>query len=126
MSEFAIPTTKERPTPSRLLRPTSSSPFTIDRTEPAEHVSRARVDSQPTNLYLRSMRTLPVKSERLAQVEEFARRPGKSTPDLEWERQDYQEAVEGVRQGLEDAKAGRTKPAPQVLEEFARAHEPPC
>jgi predicted transcriptional regulator len=77
------------------------------------------------------MQTLPVKSERLAQLEEFARRRGKSTADalddvladyLEWERQDYQEAVVGGRQGLEDAKAGRSKPASQFLDEFARKH----
>jgi predicted transcriptional regulator len=77
------------------------------------------------------MHTLPVKSERLAQLEEFARRRGKSTADalddvladyLEWERQDYQEAVEAVRQGFEDVKAGRTKPADQFLDEFARKH----
>ena len=43
------------------------------------------------------MQTLPIKSERLAELEEFARRRGKSTADaldfvlaeyLEWERQD--------------------------------------
>ena len=83
------------------------------------------------NLYLRSMETLPVKSERLAQLEDFARRRGKSTADalddvlaeyLEWEREDYQEAVQAIRQGLEDVKAGRTKPAEQFLDEFARKH----
>lgn len=77
------------------------------------------------------METLPVKSERLAQLEEFARRRGKSTADalddvlaeyLEWEREDYQEAVQAIRQGLEDVKAGRTKPAEQFLDEFARKH----
>ena len=77
------------------------------------------------------METLPVKAERLAQLEEFARRRGKSTAEalddvladyLEWERQDYQEAVDGVRQGLEDVKADRTKPAEQFFDEFARKH----
>jgi hypothetical protein len=29
---------------------------------------------------------------------------------LEWERADYREAVEGIRQGYEDVKAGRTRP----------------
>lgn len=62
---------------------------------------------------------VPVKPERLAQLEEFARRRGRSIADalddvlaeyLEWERQGYQEAVEGIRQGCEDVKAGRTKP----------------
>ena len=77
------------------------------------------------------METLPVKPERLAQLEDLARRRGKSTADalddalaeyLEWERQDYQEAVEGVRRGYEDVKAGRTKPAEQFLDEFAAKH----
>jgi predicted transcriptional regulator len=77
------------------------------------------------------METLPVKPERLVQLEEFARRRGKSTADalddvladyLEWERQDYQETLEGIRQGYEDVKAGRTKPAEEFLDEFARKH----
>ena len=76
------------------------------------------------------METLPVKSERLAELEEFARQRGKSTADaldealadyLEWERQDYQESLEGIRQGHEDVKAGRSKPA-DGLDEFARKH----
>ena len=77
------------------------------------------------------MDTLPVKSERLAQLEEFARRRGKSTADaldhvlaeyLEWEREDFQEAVQAIRQGLEDVNTGRTKPAEEFLDEFARKH----
>lgn len=77
------------------------------------------------------MQTLPIKSERLAELEEFARRRGKTPADaldellaeyLEWERQDYQEAVEAVRQGIEDVKADRTKSADQFLDEFARKH----
>jgi predicted transcriptional regulator len=77
------------------------------------------------------MDAVPVKPERLAQLEEFARRRGRSTADalddvladyLEWERQDYQEAVEGIRQGYEDVKAGRTKSADQFLDDFARKH----
>lgn len=75
------------------------------------------------------METLPLKPKRLAQLEEFARRRGKSTADalddaladyLEWERQDYLEAVEGIRKGYEDVKAGRTEPAEAFLDEFAR------
>lgn len=62
------------------------------------------------------METVPVRSERLAELEEYARRRGKTTADalddvlaeyLEWERQDYQEAVEAVREGLEDVNVGR-------------------
>jgi len=77
------------------------------------------------------MQTLPIKSERLAELEEFARRRGKNAGDalddvlaeyLEWERQDYQESLGAVRQGLEDVKAGRTRPANEFLDEFARKH----
>ena len=74
---------------------------------------------------------LPVSAARLAQLEDFARRRGKDTTAaldealaeyLDWERQDYQEAVEGVRRGLEDVKAGRTEPADTFLDAFARKH----
>ena len=84
-------------------------------------------------LYLRGV-TLPIRSERLAELEEFARRRGKTPADalddvlaghLEWERQDYQEAVQAVRRGLEDLKAGRVKPANEFLDEFAREHRLP-
>jgi hypothetical protein len=30
--------------------------------------------------------------------------------------------VEGIRQGLQDVKAGRTTPAEEFLDEFARKH----
>ncbi len=77
------------------------------------------------------METPPLKPERLAQLEEFARRRGKSTADalddaladyFEWERQDYREAVDAVRQGYEDVNAGRSVPADQFLDQFARKH----
>ena len=77
------------------------------------------------------MKALAVKPERLAQLEEFARRRGKSTVDalddaladyFDWEQQDYQEALEGIRQGREDVRAGRTAPAEQFLDAFARKH----
>jgi PHD/YefM family antitoxin component YafN of YafNO toxin-antitoxin module len=35
------------------------------------------------------------------------------------------DAVEGIRQGLEDVKKGRTRPAREVLEMFRCAHEIP-
>ncbi len=84
---------------------------------------------QTSNLNV--VETVPVKPERLAELEEFARRRGKSTADalddaladyLEWERQDYQETVNAVRQGYDDVKAGRTEPAGPFLDEFARKH----
>jgi hypothetical protein len=54
---------------------------------------------------------LRIKPERLGELEY-----------LKWERQDYQEAAEAVRQGVEDVKAGRTKPAGEFLDSFARTH----
>jgi hypothetical protein len=41
---------------------------------------------------------------------------------LEWEQQDYLEAVEGIREGYEDMKAGRTQPAEEALEELRTKH----
>jgi predicted transcriptional regulator len=112
-----------------------SPPYVRDATRSVQVVRAdpgVSIDIAPPNLYLQDvMETLPVKPERLAQLEEFARRRGKTTADalddaladyLEWERQDYQETVEAVRQGYEDMKAGRTEPAERFLDEFARKH----
>jgi hypothetical protein len=77
------------------------------------------------------MDILPIKPERMAELEEYARRHGQDTAAaldevvatyLEWERQDYEEAVEGVRRGYEDVKAGRTRPAAEYLEELRVKH----
>lgn len=66
------------------------------------------------------MRCFIGSSLRVAQLEDFARRRGKDTVAaldealaeyLEWEQQDYVEAVNGIREGLDDVKAGRTQPA---------------
>ena len=95
------------------------------------NLSGTSVDISLAKLYLRDMQSLPIKSERLAELEQFARRRGKNTADalddalaeyLEWERQDYQEALEGIRDGLEDVKAGRTTPADEFFDDFARKH----
>jgi predicted transcriptional regulator len=67
------------------------------------------------------MDMIPLKPERKAQLEEYAKRRGQDPATalddapatyLEWERQDFAEAVEGVRQGYEDVRAGRTSPPP--------------
>lgn len=64
------------------------------------------------------MDTITLKPERKAQLEEYAQRRGQDPADaldealadyLEWEQQDFEEAVEGIHQGYEDMKAGRTK-----------------
>lgn len=73
------------------------------------------------------MDMIPLKPERKAQLEEYAKRQGQDTAAalddvladfLESERQDYEEAVEGIRRGYEDMKAGRTRPATEFLEEL--------
>ncbi len=74
---------------------------------------------------------IPIKPERKAQLEEYAQRHGKDPAAalddalaeyLEWERQEYEESVEAIRRGLEDVKAGRTRPAAEFLEELREKH----
>jgi predicted transcriptional regulator len=75
------------------------------------------------------MKTIPLKPERQAQLEELARRRGKTPAEaldealaayLEWERQDFEEAVRGIQQGFDDVKAGRTRPADEFLSDMRR------
>jgi predicted transcriptional regulator len=70
---------------------------------------------------------IELSAEREAQLKEYAERhgqdPGVALDDvlanaLEWERQDYREAVEGVRRGYEDFLAGRVRPIEEALEEL--------
>jgi predicted transcriptional regulator len=77
---------------------------------------------------------IPLKPERKAQLEEYAKRHGQEPAAaldealaayLEWERQDYVEAVEGIRNGYADLKAGRTKPATQFLADLSSKHDLP-
>ncbi len=77
------------------------------------------------------MDMMPVKPERKAQLEEYAQRHGQDTAAaldevlatyLEWERQDHEEAVEGIRDGYQDLQAGRTQPAEEMLEELRVKH----
>ena len=80
------------------------------------------------------MDTIPLKPERKAQLEEYARRRGQDPATalddvlatyLEWELQDSAEANSAVRQGYEDVKAGNTKPADEFLADFRRKHDIP-
>ena len=80
------------------------------------------------------MDVIPLKPERRAQLEEYAQRHGQDAAAaldevvatyLEWERQDSEEAVEGIRRGYEDVKAGRTRPACDFLAEMRRKHDLP-
>jgi predicted transcriptional regulator len=77
------------------------------------------------------MEMIPITVERKAQLEEYAQRRGQDTAAaldvaldeyLAWERQDYQEAVEGIRRGYEDLKAGRVRPIDEAFEELREKH----
>ena len=77
------------------------------------------------------MDMIPLKPERRVQLEEYAQRhhqdPAAALDDvlaayLEWERRDREEAVEGIRRGYEDVRAGRTRPAAEFLAEMRRKH----
>ena len=67
----------------------------------------------------------------MAQLEEYAQRRGQDPATalddalatyLEWERQDFEEAVVGIGQGYEDVKAGRTRSAAEFLAEVRQKH----
>jgi predicted transcriptional regulator len=77
------------------------------------------------------MDLIPLKPERQAQLEEYARRHGQDpaialdealASYLEWERQDFEEAVEGIRRGHEDVESGRTRPAAEFLSKMRQKH----
>lgn len=80
------------------------------------------------------MEMMPLKPERKAQIEEYAKRRGLDPVTaldealaayLDWERRDFAESVEGIRRGLQDVKAGRTRSADAVLEDLRRKHDIP-
>jgi len=77
---------------------------------------------------------IPLKPERRAQLQEYAERHGQDPAAaldealatyLDWERQDFQEAVEGIRKGHEDVAAGRARPAAEFLSQMRRKHDLP-
>jgi predicted transcriptional regulator len=77
------------------------------------------------------MDTISLKPERKAQLDEYAQRHGQDPAAalddvlaayLEWDRQDFEEAVDGIRRGVEDVKAGRTRPAEEFLAEVRRKY----
>ena len=77
------------------------------------------------------MDTISLTPQRKAQLEEYARRRGQDpvaaldealASYLEWEQQDFEEAVQGIRVGYEDVKAGRTRPVAEFLTELREKH----
>jgi predicted transcriptional regulator len=80
------------------------------------------------------MDMIPLKPERKAQLEEYAKRRGQDPATvlddvlaiyLEWERQDFAESVESISRGYEDVRAGRTRPAKEFLADLRRKHDLP-
>jgi predicted transcriptional regulator len=80
------------------------------------------------------MDMIPLKPERKAQLEEYAKRRGQDPATalddalatyLEWERQDFADAVEGIRHSYDDVKAGHTRPATEFLANLHRKHDLP-
>ena len=80
------------------------------------------------------MEMMPLKPERKAQIEEYAKRRGLDPVTaldealaayLDWDRRDFAESVEGIRRGLEDVKAGCTRSADAVLDDLRRKHDIP-
>jgi len=77
------------------------------------------------------MKTIPIKPERQAELEEFARRRGQTPADaldealaqyLEWQKQDSQESIQGIQQGYEDMKSGRTRSVDSFVYHVRRRH----
>ena len=77
------------------------------------------------------MDMLPLKPERMEQLAEYAERRGQDPATalddalatyLEWDRQDFAEAVERIRQGHEDVRARRTRPAAELLPDLRQKH----
>jgi predicted transcriptional regulator len=77
------------------------------------------------------MEMVPITPERKAQLDEYAKRRGQDPAAalddvladyLEWEQQDYREAVEGIRLGYADYQAGRTQPLAGVFDGLRQKH----
>jgi predicted transcriptional regulator len=77
------------------------------------------------------METISITAERKAQLEEYAHRSGQDTAAaldvalaeyLAWEKLDFQQAVEGIREGYADMQAGRTQPVEEMFEELRVKH----
>jgi predicted transcriptional regulator len=90
----------------------------------------AGVDITVRNLYICGM-DVHLSPERQAQLNDYAHRRGQDpaaalddvlAEALEWERQDYGEAVEGIRKGYADFQAGRVRPVDESFEALRVKH----
>jgi predicted transcriptional regulator len=75
------------------------------------------------------MEMVPLSPERKAQLDAYAQRHGQDAASaldevladaLGWDQQEFEKSATAIREGLEDVKAGRTRPAAEFFEE-ARA-----
>lgn len=74
---------------------------------------------------------VPLKPERKAELDDYARRHGQAPADaldevladaLAWERQEYDETFVAVTEAYQSVKAGKTRPAEEFLEELRAKH----
>lgn len=77
------------------------------------------------------MNPITLKPERKAQLDDYARRHGQDSETalddvlatyLEWERDDFEQAVSGIRRGYDDIAAGRTRLAAEFFAEIRRKY----
>lgn len=77
------------------------------------------------------MEMVAITPERKAQLDDYARRHGQDAASvldealgeyLELDQQEYDATVAAVLEAYEDVKAGRTRPAEEVLEELRAKH----
>ena len=93
-------------------------------------VARTMLDTSASASYPWTME-IHLSPERQEELNDYAQRHGQDpaialddvlAAALEWERQDYQEAVEGIRRGYADLKAGRVRPIEECFEELRVKH----
>jgi predicted transcriptional regulator len=77
------------------------------------------------------MEMMPMKPERKAQLDAYAKRHGQDAVTalddvladyFAWEQRDYQDAVQGIQRGSEDMKAGSVQPMEEFFEELRVEH----
>ncbi len=92
------------------------------------------MEARLQNLREMKMESIHISPQRRAELEEYARRRGQDAETalddvlgtyLDWEREDFAQATEGIRRGHEDLSAGRTRPASEVLASLRRKHDLP-
>ena len=80
------------------------------------------------------MAMIPISTERMAQLEEFAHRRGQNTATaldtalaeyLSWEERDFQQAVQAITEGYSQLRDGLAQPAEEAFEELRLKHDLP-